>query len=172
MTDLNIESIIPKDIKESFEHKFCDILFRCEKCKQIPFLKSCTINEKEKDLYLMKRCKCSKDKEKINQSEFFKNLKQFSVYNFDKCKICQSKNETEKNNQSVFYYCLDSKEEKIICHKCHDEKEISEQKRTVDIKNFDRTCLEHNLFYTSYCKECQIDLCNNCLSLYIKKILK
>ena len=164
MSEISLESMIPKDMKEAFEHKFCNLLFRCEKCKQIPFLETCSVNEQE--FSIIKRCKCMKDPEKINQAEFLKNLKKNSIYNFDKCAICGKKNEIEKNNQSVFYYCLDMNDEKIICHKCHDEKQISEQKRAVDIKNFDRTCLLHNLFYTSYCRDCQIDLCNNCFSLH------
>ena len=104
MSEISLESMIPKDMKEAFEHKFCNLLFRCEKCKQIPFLETCGVNEQE--FSIIKRCKCMKDPEKINQAEFLKNLKKNSIYNFDECAICGKKMKLKKIINQYFIIAL------------------------------------------------------------------
>ena len=123
-----------------------DIKFRCKECPYIPLIGILYENDEIKI-----QSRCQKGHYNIEKIEEFYNRNLFNPE--IKCSI---ENEYLKNNND-FYYCNDCNI--FVCPKHFKE---HQHNNTILINQIDNYCIEHKNKFTSFCKKCSINLCDNC----------
>jgi len=122
----------------------------CPKCKE-----NCIIKIKDFKIKLY-NCKNNHEINNILLNEYnnIQNINELEII----CNICKNKNKYKSYNKQ-FYLCLICK--KNICPLCksiHDNNHI-----IIDYDKKNYLCNVHNEIYASYCNECKINLCFQCV---------
>ena len=124
------------------------VKFRCRDCLNIPLIGILYENE---EIKIESRCqKGHYNIEKVE--EFYKR----NLINSSSIFVCSIGNESQDNNNKVFY-CNDCN--KLICSN-HLKEHI--HKKAILIDKIDNYCFEHNSKIISFCKSCSINLCKDC----------
>ena len=131
----------------SFKNKINkDIKFRCKECPYIPLIGILYEND---EIKIQSRCQ--------NGHYNIEKLEEFYNRNLLKTEMnCLIGNEY-LNNYNEFYYCNDCNI--YICSKHINQ---HEHINTILINQINNYCIEHKNKFTSFCKKCSINLCDNC----------
>lgn len=123
-------------------------IIKCPECNLIPLLNL----QYKSNGDLEVNYKCS------NRHQGLISLDDFSKKNKEKplprCEKCQS---SQINRMNCFFV-----KNKLYCNSCILELNLNIN-NTITYQNFHFTCKKHFLLYTKYCKNCQINICQNCL---------
>ena len=139
-------------------------ILRCHTCFSIPII---YINLSNEIPLIKSNCRCEKNKVyKLN--DFLEKFNEILLSSFI-CTICQyhnnniNKNDLELIQSSTFKICLNCKQ--FYCHKCSEKHQKDDIKghKLVNLKNFDYICMNDLLDAEAYCKDCNLNICNNCI---------
>ena len=127
---------------------------RCNKCYKIPLIKPIIRNYK---YYI--ECICENGHiDEINLEDYLYNNNN-SINKID-CFECKKKQENDFLN---FYYCISC--EQILCNNCIINHR-NDFHQVIFLSKYDSTCLEHNLSFTHYCKDCKKNICLLCSEIH------
>ena len=139
-------------------------ILRCHTCFSIPII---YINLSNEIPLIKSNCRCEKNKiYKLN--DFLEKFNEILLSSFI-CTNCQyhnnniNKNDLELIQSSTFKICLNCKQ--FFCHKCSEKHQKDDIKghKLVNLKNFDYICMNDLLDAEAYCKDCNLNICNNCI---------
>lgn len=138
-------------------------ILRCHYCFSIPVINI----DLSYDIPLIHSyCRC-KEKKTYPINEFLEKYNKILLSNFF-CKECDKKQNYNENQDdldliqsSKFKICLNCNF--IYCEECGEKHQINNKgHKLVYLKNFDYICINDFINANSYCKDCQIDICENC----------
>ena len=140
---------------------------RCNLCHEIPIIKE-IIHSGGLSYFISAEC--------LNKhGVFFCTLKDFCQDNnqFEgiRCSKCNKIQGEVKSKTELFQYCHECK---FMCPSCINSKHKKFKKKhpLIDLQNIDFTCCEHLKFYTGFCEECNINICELCEPNHIKHTKK
>lgn len=149
--DKEIDNIIEGE-KIDFE-EIPEDEFLCPDCGQVPIiLKLYTDNNKIKY-----KCNCAKKEILIN--DYYKDTIE-TEYKYLKTVCCKCyKRQGKKEDKDMYLYCYECKDS--FCPKCFKVKKDghSAKHSSVKVNEKNNYCLEHRMKFSSFCKNCNMNIC-------------
>ena len=156
---------IPSDSSINILSEKDSFILRCHYCFSIPIIYIDLTNEIP---LINSYCRC-KNKKVYPIKEFLEKFNEILLSTFI-CIECHSENKNNNENKddldliqsSSFKICLDCN--KFYCEKCSEKHQKNNKgHKLVYLKNFDYICINDLLYADAYCKDCNINICKNCI---------
>ena len=146
----------------TLDNKTKDLIYnqriRCNLCHEIPIIKE-IICSGGLSYFISAEC--------LNKhGVFFCTIKDFcqDANQFEKLKCikCGKYQGIVKTKQELFQYCQECK---FLCPSCilSKHKKYKKKHPLIELQNLDYTCREHQMDYTCFCGECNINFCDLCI---------